>query len=117
MKESEINKSKILNEKIYPSGYPNIKKSEPYLVPILNYFLQYLVFFCAKMGIKVKDQEVKDQVSTSFFGSPFWCKNLARSSWQSGVIPALVSVFSFRTHFFDFGPFLSTMPLRKKKTN
>ena len=67
-KSTKVN---ILNEKIYPLGYPNIQKSEPYLVPILNYFFRYLVFFWAKMGIKVKDQEVKDQVSTTFFRSPF----------------------------------------------
>ena len=36
MKESEIEKSKYCKEKIYPLGYPNIQKSERYLVPILN---------------------------------------------------------------------------------
>ena len=37
MKESDIKKIKyIWGKKIYPSRYPNIQKSEPYLVPILN---------------------------------------------------------------------------------
>ena len=36
MKETEIKESKQQPETIYPSGYSNIQKSEPYLVSILN---------------------------------------------------------------------------------
>ena len=70
MKESEIEKVNSFHEKIYPSGYPNTQKSKPYLLSIFNekynYFLLYLVFFLAKKGPKLKDQEVRDQISTTF---------------------------------------------------
>ena len=51
-----------------------MQKSRPYPVSIsnekYNYFLRYLAFFWARMGSKVKDQEVRGQVNTSFSEAP-----------------------------------------------
>ena len=61
MKEAEIEKSKYFFEgKTTPSGYPNIVKSRPYLVPIfsgkIDYFLSYFGCFSLK---KCRGQRLK----------------------------------------------------------
>ena len=73
VKSKKVNifdKINTFDEKIYPSGYPNMQRLRLYLVSILNekcsYFLRYFVFFGAKMGPKPKDQEVRGQISTTF---------------------------------------------------
>ena len=89
-----------------------MQKSRPYLVSIsnekYNYFLRYLAFFWGKRGPKPKNGEVRSQVSTTFSEVPpsglTHGLTQCRSSWQTEVIPALVSFFGFGTHFFDFGP-------------
>ena len=109
MKESEIEKSKYFEGKIYPSGYPNIQKLRLYLVPIFNekynYFLRYLVLFWAKKSPEVKDQGVRGQVSTTFSKAPqcgltFGAKILVVADGNLAC-----PFFCFQTHFFDFESF------------
>ena len=72
MKESKI--EKLNSKKFIHQAIQISKKLRLYLVSILNekykYFLWYLVFFREKTNPKVKGQEVRDQVSTSFSKAP-----------------------------------------------
>ena len=126
MKNSEIAKSKYFKKKIYPSGYPNIQKFRLYPVSIFNekynYFLQYLVFFRTKKDPKLKDQKVRDQVSTTFSEAPQWDLTFGeRISRVALVILALFQLycrfFRIRTHFFDFGAVFGCHALSEKKNN
>ena len=54
-----------------------------------------------------KDQEVRDQVSTTFLKPPnFWLTvgKIFLLYLKTCVIPVLVSLFYFHTPFFDFEP-------------
>ena len=58
------------------SGYPNMEKSRPYRVSILNekynYFLRYWGFVQAEKSPKVKGQNVRGQVSSLFLEATNW---------------------------------------------
>ena len=62
LKMTEIKKTKYFQDKIQPSGCPNIAKSKPYLLSILqekyDYFLLYFGYFLPKKGSghKLKDR-------------------------------------------------------------
>ena len=69
MKKSKIEKVSTFQENIYPSGYPNIQKSEPLWS---QFWIKNTITFCrisflANMDPKVKDQEIRGQVSTTFW--------------------------------------------------
>ena len=124
MKNSEIAKSRYFKKKIYPLGYPNIQKLRLYPVSIFNekynYFLRYLVFFRTKKDPKLKDQKVRDQVSTTFSEAPQWDLTFGeRISCVALVILALFQLyccfFRIRTHFFDFGNVFGCHALSEKK--
>ena len=79
-----------------------------------------MVFFWAKMGPKLKDQEVRDQVSTTFSEAPQWdLTSGERISFVAHCILALFQLYCLflhvRTHFFDFGPVSGChAPVREK---
>ena len=62
-KVNTFDKINTFDEKIYPSGYPNMQKLRLYLVSILNekynYFLWYFALFRAKLGLKIKRSKVR----------------------------------------------------------
>ena len=56
-------------------------------------------------GFMVKDQVVTAKVSTTFSKCPLLrasCSNFGHSSFQTHIIPSLVSVFTLFDHFFNF---------------